>query len=188
MNNETEVRTQKHDRPSDSIGLGRRRETDMDSQEKKLFTSELTLSGSIRQLIQIRQVEESHALLASWTQLKSPGNSGMSGSRGHNTYASFSDTWHDVVTGGQQTPHRRNQLRKTTTLDFLTTFDYNQPGDDSDEPHMTQLMNANTNVFNMTQKNPETKMSDRVSDLQNTETTLERNWTPPTEQHTTFQT
>ena len=99
-----------------------------------------------------RRVEEC-ALLASRTEMESAGNNEASGLRRNHESFSPSCNRYDMVTRVRTSSHRRNRLHKTTTMDNFTNYDQEQSGDDDDEPHMTQLMNAITNVPTMIQWN-----------------------------------
>ena len=102
----------------------------------------------------LRRVKELCALLATGTEMKSAVNSEAYGSRRDCEFSSSSGSRYDTVTGVQRNSHRRTRLQWAASMDNLTNHDQEQSEDDNNEPHMTQLMNAITNVLRWTISTP----------------------------------
>ena len=121
-------------------------------------TDELTLRSADEKLKQAtdpipERVEELYALLASRTEMESTGNSEASGSRRNHELSRPSRNQYEMVTVVQTNSHRPTRIRRTTTLDNLISYEQEQLEEYDNEPDMTQLMNAITNVPKMIQTN-----------------------------------
>ena len=103
MSEETETGTQTFDRSSETIELRSSQETGMESAFGETPDTELALRPVDERIKQatdpiLKNVEELCALLASWTEMKSAGNSEASGSRRDRDFSSPSRNRYDSST------------------------------------------------------------------------------------------
>ena len=131
---------------SETKELRFRQEPKMDTQVTKTCADDLTLREVDQRIKQATEPVLKHSD-SEWDWIA--GNCEAPSSRCNKESFSPPRNPCDMMTGVKQNPHRRNRLQRATTLNNLTTSDPEQLEDSEDEPDMTQLMNAISNVPNL---------------------------------------